>query len=96
VDRLVFLLDASAMSIEVKTAWLTLLPEMNLDQIDRFTTVLEEELSTTLEQAKQQPEDEELLLKLKSAKERYEDKIAAANKKVFAQLGRIEEQVNEV
>ena len=95
VNRLVFLLSASAMPVDVKTAWLTLLPEMNLDQIDRFTTVLEEELSATLEQAKKQPEDEELLLKLKSAKERYEDKIAAANKKVFAQLEMIEEQVAE-
>lgn len=93
VDRLIFLLDASAMPGDVKTAWLTLLPEMNLDQIDRLAAVIEEELKTTLQQAEKQPEDEELLLKLKSAKERYADKIAAASKKVFAQIEKIEDSI---
>lgn len=90
-ERVIFLLDASAMPPEVKTSWLTLLPHMTLDQVDRLIAIVEQEIETTYQAAKQYPEDEELVLKLKAAKERYGAKVAEADKKALAALERIED-----
>ncbi|MDO8505789.1 MAG: hypothetical protein Q7S48_04405 [bacterium] len=95
VEQVLFLLDASAMGDEVKTAWITLLPEMTLAQVDRLTGLLDEELTLTLEYAKKHPEDEELILKVKAAKERYDGKIAEADSRALAQLTIIEEQITQ-
>src|SRR3989338_6766655 len=89
-DRVLFLLDISAMPDEVKTSWLTLLPEMTLDQVDRLATLLEEEILLAAAYSKQHPEDEELLLKLKLAKEHYDTQTAVADKKMFLALAQIE------
>ena len=94
LDRVILLLDASVMPPEVKTAWLTLLPHMTIEQVDRLTELLEEEIALTLKAAKGYPEDEELALKLKAAKERYDDKIAAADKVAFAALKQIEDSLS--
>ncbi|OGL64465.1 hypothetical protein A3B21_05280 [Candidatus Uhrbacteria bacterium RIFCSPLOWO2_01_FULL_47_24] len=94
VDRTIFLLDVSAMPNEVKTAWVTLLPHMTLEQVDRLTALLEEEIELTLKESKKYPEDEEFILKLKAAKERYDSTVAQADKKALAQLARIEEDIN--
>lgn len=94
VDRTLFLLDASAMPEEVKTAWLTLLPHMTLEQVDRLTALLEEEITLAVAEAKKHPEDEEFILKLKVAKERYDVKVAQADKKALAALARIEQEIN--
>ncbi len=95
VEQVLFLLDASAMPDEVKTAWITLLPEMTLAQVDRLTGLLDEELTLTLEYAKKHPEDEELLLKMKAAKERYDEKISSADSRALTQLAKIEEQITQ-
>lgn len=95
IDRLIFLLDLSATPADVKTAWLTLLPEMNLEQIDKLTGMLEQELQETLKAAKERTEDAELLLKLQNAKVRYDQKISAAQKKVMSELQKIETQLKE-
>lgn len=95
-DRVILLLDTSVMPDEVKTSWLTLLPHMTLDQVDRLTSLLEEELALTLKYAKQRPEDEELVLKLKAAKERYDGSVAEADKRALLQIARIEEDLNAV
>lgn len=87
------LLDVSAQPVEVKTAWLTLLPHMTLAQVDRLIALLEQEFAMTLKAAKEQPEDEELILKLKAAKERYDSQIAAANQKALTALQKIEAQL---
>ena len=92
-DRVIFLLDASAMPEEVKTAWLTLLPEMSLAQVDRLIGLLDEELEVTLKEAQAHPEDEEFILKLQAAKTRYDEKVAVADKQLLAQLSSIEAQV---
>lgn len=94
VDRTLFLLDASAMPSEVKTAWVTLLPHMTLDQVDRLAALIEEEITLALQEAKKHPEDEEFILKLKAAKERYDSKVAQADKKALATLTRIEQEIN--
>jgi len=39
--KFVFLLENSGMPDEVKEAWLALLPEMSLEQLDRFFDILE-------------------------------------------------------
>lgn len=93
-DRVIFLLDASAMPDEVKTAWLTLLPEMSLAQVDRLIALLDEELTITAKEAQKHPEDEEFILKLTAAKTRYDETIAASDKRVFAQLAQIEQELN--
>ena|SRR3989338_1000132 len=93
VDRVISLLDASAMPQEVKTAWLTLLPHMTLEQVDRLTALVEEEIELALRGAKQRPEDEELVLKLKAAKDRYDAKIAAAEQRALAEIKHIEAQL---
>lgn len=93
VDRLIFLLDASAMPQQVKTAWITLLPEMNLDQIDRLNALLEKEIEVAAEYAKQQPENDELVVKLKAAKERYDSKISTADQAAMTTLQDIEKQL---
>lgn len=93
VEQVLFLLDSSAMPEEVKTAWVTLLPQMSLAQVDRLVGLLEEELTLTLEYAKKHPEDEELLLKMKAAKDRYDEKLAAAENRALIGLAKIEEQL---
>ena len=92
-DRLIMLLDASVMPEEVKTAWLTLLPEMNLDQIDRLIKLLEGELAAAIQGAKEQPENDELIVKLQEAKKRYDVVMAAADEQALAALSRIEEKL---
>lgn len=93
VDQILLLLEASAMTEEVKTAWVTLLPQMSLAQVDRLVGLLEEELTLTLEYAKKHPEDEELLLKLKTVKDRYAVKAGETNSRALAQLSNIEAQL---
>ena len=88
---MIFLLDASVMPQQVKTAWITLLPEMNLDQIDRLSALLEKEIEVAAEYAKKQPENDELIVKLKAAKERYDSNMAAADQQAMAALQSIEE-----
>lgn len=94
VDRVLMLLDVSAQPNEVKTAWLTLLPHMTLEQVDRLTARLEEEIELALKEMKKHPEDEELILKLKVAKERYDAQIAGAQKNALAEIARIEENLS--
>ncbi|MBI2552499.1 hypothetical protein HYW17_04345 [Candidatus Uhrbacteria bacterium] len=89
VDRVILLLDASVMPPEVKTAWLTLLPHMTLEQVDRLIALTEEEVELAFKAAKKHPEDEEFILKLKAAKNRYEAKVAEADKHALAQLQKI-------
>jgi len=94
MDRVMLLLDASVMPDQNKTAWLTLLPSMNLNQIDRLIAFLEKELDMAMEEAKKHPEDEELIIKLKAAKERYDTQIAEADKKLDTALADIEEKIS--
>lgn len=93
MDRVMLLLDASIMPDVNKTAWLTLLPSMNLNQIDRLIDILEQELDKALEESKKHPEDEELIVKLKAAKERYDAQVATADKKLDVSLKDIEEKI---
>ena len=95
VEQVLFLLDASAMPNDVKTAWVTLLPQMSLAQVDRLVGLLEEELTLTLEYAKKHPEDEELILKMKVAKERYDAKMTEADNRTLTQLSAIEQQLTQ-
>ena len=95
VEQVLLLLDASAMPDDAKTAWLTLLPQMSLAQVDRLTGLLEEELTLTLEYAKKHPEDEELLLKMRAAKERYDEKLAETDNRALLQLAKIEEDLTQ-
>lgn len=95
VDQVLLLLEASAMPEEVKTAWVTLLPQMSLAQVDRLVGLLEEELTLTLEYAKKHPEDEELLLKLQTVKDRYAAKAAETNSRALAQLSNMEAQLTQ-
>ena len=92
-DRVLFLIAASVMPEEVKTACVTLLPYMSLDHVDRLISVLEEEITVALAYAKKHPEDEEFLLKLKAAKERYDSKVQVADRAALASLTRIESQL---
>ena len=93
VDQVIFLLDASVMPFEVKTAWLTLLPHMTLEQVDRLTGFLQEEIDLAAKEAKKHPEDEELILKLQVAKERYAANMVAAEQKALMALQKIEAQL---
>lgn len=93
IDRTLMLLDVSAMPAEVKTAWVTLLPHMTLAQVDRLTALLEEELAMVLKESKQHPEDEELILKLKVAKERYDAQVVVTNQKALTALDNIAAQL---
>ena len=95
VDQVIFLLDASVMPFEVKTAWLTLLPHMTLEQVDRLTGFLQEEIDLAAKEAKKHPEDEELLLKMKAAKDRYDEKMAQADTRALTQLSAIEQQLTQ-
>ena len=92
-DRLIMLLDASVMPEEVKTSWLTLLPEMNLDQVDRLIKLLEDELAAAIKGAKEQPENDEFIVKLQEAKKRYDKVVAAADEQALAALSRIEKKL---
>ncbi len=94
VDRTLFLLDASAMPPEVKTAWVTLLPHMTLEQVDRLCALVEQEIELTLKAMEKHPEDSELVLKLKAAKDRYDAQVAAADKHALAQIAAVEEEIN--
>lgn len=94
VQRTLFLLDASAMPPEVKTAWVTLLPHMTLEQVDRLCALVEQELELTLKAMEKHPEDSELVLKLKAAKDRYDMQVAAADKHALAQIVAVEEEIN--
>lgn len=94
VDKTLLLLDASAMPQEVKTAWLTLLPHMTLNQVDRLCALIEDEIEVTLKAMQERPEEEELILKLKAAQERYDAQVAAADKQAMVQLAEIEDEIN--
>ncbi len=43
VKKLVFLIEESVMPDEIKVSWVKLLPEMSIEQIDKFFDVLEAE-----------------------------------------------------
>lgn len=94
VDKTLMLLDASAMPQEVKTAWVTLLPHMTLEQVDRLCALIEDEIEVTLKAMQERPEEEELILKLKAAKERYDAQVATADKHALVELSVIEEEIN--
>lgn len=89
-DRVFFLLDLSSMPPEMKTAWVAMLPHMNLAQVDRLIELLQEEIEIALKAAAQYPEQEEFMVKLKAAKERYDFALATADAKTFATLQKIE------
>ncbi len=88
-SRVFFLLDLSPQPPEMKTAWVAMLPHMNLAQVDRLIELLEEEVELTLKHAAQHPEQEEFVLKLKSATERYNTAISAADKKTLMAFQKI-------
>lgn len=96
VDRLVYFLDASAMPLEVKSSWLTLLPDMTMDQIDLLTKMLEGEFEIAMKKAKKHSPEAELIVKLQSVKERYQKKMDAVGTKVLAELQKIEEEISKV
>lgn len=93
VDRVLLLLNASAQPPEVKTAWVTLLPHMTLSQVDQLTALLEAELETTLRAARQHPENDELILKLTAAKQKYEAAHSQANAAALATVQKIEQEL---
>ncbi|GEM_PF-5065202 len=92
-SRVFFLLDLSPQPPEMKTAWVAMLPHMNLAQVDRLIELLEEEIELTLKHAAQHPEQEEFVLKLKSATERYNTAISAADKKTLGVLQSVEARI---
>ncbi|MBI4135419.1 hypothetical protein HY477_01660 [Candidatus Uhrbacteria bacterium] len=94
VDKTLMLLDASAMPQEVKTAWVSLLPSMTLEQVDRLHALIEDEIEVTLKAMQERPEEEELVLKLKAVKDRYDAQVVSADKQASVQLAEIEDEIN--
>lgn len=93
VDKTLLLLDTSTMPAEVKTAWVTLLPRMTLEQVDRLCALVEEEIAIALKAMEAQPENDELFLKLKAAKELYDAQTVEINQNALAGLHKIEENI---
>lgn len=97
LKRVYVLLEASAMSDDVKVSWKSLLPEMTIAQVDRLIALLDQELTETLSAMKKdgQPEKEFLtdLAKIKKDEKNQRD---ALHKKTLEKLNDLSKTLSEL
>ncbi len=89
-ERLAYLLAAASLPEDVKDAWVALVPEMTIEQMDRFAKALEENIAGT-----EGPELERLTQGIKEAKEVDERETKAIMAKANASLEEIEKMISE-
>lgn len=92
-QHIMALLKVSAMPQDVKDSWLALLPEMTVDQVNRFIKLLEKELAQALEAAQNHPEDQRMLDKLKEAMQFHEEEKRNIEERTLAALRAIEDEL---
>lgn len=86
--RLALLLVASDMPDEAKESWIALIPEMSMEQLDRFAKILEANIAGA-----QGPELEALGDALRTAREHQEQEKAKAVEKAEQSLDEIEKML---
>ena len=84
-------LTSSNLSDDQKAAWATLVPEMTLDQLGRFATVLERYVDPTA-----QPEVADLKAKLVKVKEEYDAKIKSLDAAAQTEIASVMKEVEEI
>lgn len=90
-QKLVFLLANSKLPKEVKEAWVMLLPEMSLEQMDRLKNILEArflDIQTS-------DIDEEYKQKLEKLKRKFYQKQEENNKIFLEQLKKLEKAIEK-
>ena len=87
-QKLGFLLARSKMPGEVKLAWLSLLPEMSFEQIDRLTQILEDQIKI-----KANEEFEVTIKELTEIKKELDAKRDKINKTTIEKLSNIEKKL---
>ncbi len=92
-QHILALLKVSAMPQDVKDSWMALLPEMTVEQVNRFIKLLEKELQEALEAAQNHPEDQRMLDKLKEAMEFHEEENKNIEQRTLAALQAIEDEL---
>jgi adenylate kinase len=89
-ERIALLLVASSFSDEEKTGYLSLLPEMSLEQIDRLILILEANIKQT-----EQEQTDKFKEGVESIQADYEKKRQAAEDEAMAGLDEIEAILNQ-
>ena len=92
-QHLMTLLSVSAMPEDIKEAWVAMLPEMKLAQVNRLIKILEQEAHRALEYAQDHPEDQRLLDKLKEARQFHEEEDKNIEARTMAALLAIEDEL---
>jgi len=92
-QHILALLKVSAMPQDVKDSWLALLPEMTVEQVNRFIKLLEKELQQALEAAQNHPEDQRMLDQLKEAMQFHEEEQKNIEERTLAALQAIEDEL---
>lgn len=90
--KLGFFLVALNISEEKREAWLRLLPEMSLKQLERLTKILEEQYL----QEKTRDIDKAFEDSLNAVKEAYGNKMTEENKETIQKIEEISKQISPV
>lgn len=88
--KLYMMLEASSFSAEEKAAWMALLPELSLEQIERLSGLLEKNLMTQIAD-----EFEDVLLKIKAARAKHELSRSALDLQTEQELAAIERELSQ-
>jgi hypothetical protein len=88
--RLAYLLAAADIPQEVKEAWVTLIPEMTLEQIDKLMVILERYVTSGM--AKEFEDFKNDVLKIQAD---HQAKVQKSEDNAMGQLDELEKMVNE-
>lgn len=95
-EHLLMLLQASALPDEAKAAWVQIIPEMNIDQLNRLIKILEDEMSAALSAMQQSPDEQRLIDKLNEARDFHEEELSSIAKRTEAALQALDDELPSV
>lgn len=88
--ELYMLLRASSFTDEQKAAWAEIVPDLSLEQLDRLTVLLKQDLRQQIAE-----EFEDVFLKLKAAQTKHELSMSALALKTDQELAAIEKELGQ-
>lgn len=88
--RLALLLASANIPDDVKNAWITLIPEMTLEQLDRFANILAKSLGNVKDAA-----FESLAQSIQEAKQQHDQELKEAQTKALKNLEEIEAMLTD-